>query len=216
MHSPSPRARPRLPPFLIATLLGCGGAIGCGGQEPAGPAPPPGPPAVAQVVIASPIGTLLAVARGVELQATARDRSGNGVPGATFVWATTDPAIATVAGGRVTGVAPGAVTITATSDGIRGSIDLVLVRADLDGTRALLTDPLVGALVTGALPATAAALRSALQAAADAATTGNVAAIRNGLAAVRGRLGSPANADESILLPLLLLFVDQAERLLNL
>ncbi|HEU5183561.1 MAG TPA: PKD domain-containing protein [Gemmatimonadaceae bacterium] len=58
----------------------------------------------------------------VQLTATPRDASGDPLNGRAITWATSDPEVATVDGaGLATGVAPGAATITATSEGVSGT-----------------------------------------------------------------------------------------------
>src|SRR5207247_7334120 len=58
----------------------------------------------------------------VQLTAPPKDANGNTLAGRTIAWASSNPAAATVnTSGRVTGVAAGTATITATSEGKSGT-----------------------------------------------------------------------------------------------
>jgi len=76
---------------------------------------------VASVVI-SPVTAVVLVGATVQLTATLKDAAGNLLSGRSVTWTSSAPAVATVSStGLVTGVAAGAVTITATSEGKTGS-----------------------------------------------------------------------------------------------
>jgi alpha-tubulin suppressor-like RCC1 family protein len=60
----------------------------------------------------------LEVGGSLDLQVIARDAAGNELPGRTATLTTSNPAVATVAGGRLTGVSLGTVNVTATVEGI--------------------------------------------------------------------------------------------------
>src|SRR5207245_2421542 len=73
-------------------------------------------------VAMSPATAAVLVGATVQFTATLLDAAGNVLSGRSVTWASTGPAVATVSStGLVTGVAPGAVTITATSEGQGGS-----------------------------------------------------------------------------------------------
>lgn len=90
----------------------------------------------------------------LSLSAATRDGSGNLLTGRIVTWQTSNAAVATVSStGVVTGVLPGTVTITATSEGQQGQAQLAVVAADLgqivDSIRAAFNLPaLAGAIVT--------------------------------------------------------------------
>jgi Bacterial Ig-like domain (group 2) len=63
------------------------------------------------------------------LTAVAKDSSGNAVSGVTFSWASSDPAKATVSNGVVSGVAEGAVNITASANGVTSNAAQLSVSA---------------------------------------------------------------------------------------
>ena len=120
------RARLIAPAVLVhsALLTGCGDDGGSNIQEP----PPPQAP-VASVTVTAPV-TTIQVGQTVQLVATAFDAEGARLENRAFDWAPSDPTIATVfASCLVTGVAPGEVQISATSEGITGSIAITIVPA---------------------------------------------------------------------------------------
>src|SRR5439155_714149 len=76
---------------------------------------------VASVAV-SPVAAGLPVGTTTQLTATPEDSSGTALTGRAVTWATSNGAVATVsASGLVTGVAAGSATITATSEGQRGT-----------------------------------------------------------------------------------------------
>jgi len=73
-------------------------------------------------VSVTPATPSVQVGQNVQLTATPRDANGTALTGRVVTWATSDAAVATVNGsGRVTGVAAGSATITATSEGQSGT-----------------------------------------------------------------------------------------------
>ena len=94
-------------------LTGCGG--GSGGGDPA-------PPRVVAALTVTPSEqTLEALGAMVQLQATARDRSGN-VMSAPFSWSASDTSVVTVdSSGLVTAVANGTATVTVRSGAVSAS-----------------------------------------------------------------------------------------------
>ena len=95
---------------LVASVL----AAGCGGDSS-------GPPAVKFVAVSS-LASQVEVGATVQFTATAKDGKGNTLSGRTVTWSSSAPTVASVDGaGVVTGVTPGAATITATSEGASGT-----------------------------------------------------------------------------------------------
>src|SRR5215210_5358109 len=88
--------------------------VACTGDSPSGPAPPPPPPppAVASVKLSRDTATIVPQAT-VQIAATALDAAGQTLD-RSVSWTSSDETKARVANGVVTGVAPGAATITAT------------------------------------------------------------------------------------------------------
>ncbi|MEZ4417614.1 MAG: fibronectin type III domain-containing protein [Gemmatimonadota bacterium] len=70
----------------------------------------------------APRSVEIAVGEVVQLTATAYSGDGSAVSGPALNWSSSDPAVASVdASGRVTGLAPGTVAVTATGSGVAGS-----------------------------------------------------------------------------------------------
>jgi trimeric autotransporter adhesin len=85
------------------------------------------PVPVASVTIAPALDTLI-VGQAVQLVATTLDGNGGTLTGRTIVWDGSDDAVATVSSaGRVTALAPGTMTATATSEGKTGAATIVVL-----------------------------------------------------------------------------------------
>ena len=85
-----------------------------------------GPAAVASVEV-SPATFQVQAGAAIALAATPRDASGNALTGRSVTWASGNTAIAQVSGaGAVSGVSPGATTITATIEGVPGSANVTV------------------------------------------------------------------------------------------
>ncbi len=75
----------------------------------------------------SPAAANVSVGDSVQLAATLKDTAGNVLSGRSVLWASSDWGVATVsASGLVTGAAVGAPTITATSEGLRGTVSITV------------------------------------------------------------------------------------------
>src|ERR1044071_2526162 len=84
---------------------------------------------VASVTV-TPATASVGVGQAVGLVATPKDANGNALSGRVVTWASSAPAVATVNGsGLVTGLAAGAATITATSEGQSGSAAITVTAA---------------------------------------------------------------------------------------
>jgi uncharacterized protein YjdB len=104
------------------------------------------PPPVASVSVSPPTASI-ALAGTVQLTATTRDAAGHELSGRTVEWSTSDPNIATVsASGLVTGTGGGQATITATSEGKRGS---ARVTVNIPDAASLVITPVAVAIVEG-------------------------------------------------------------------
>ena len=100
---------------LVAGILAFGWACGDG----------TGPPAsVATVTISSTTGVEVVPGGTQLLTAVAKDAKGNTLADRVVTWSSSDPAKATVVAGLVTGVAFGTATITASSEGHDGSVEV--------------------------------------------------------------------------------------------
>lgn len=131
---------------------GGGGGSGGGGGTPVTPTP------VVTSVGVAPTPVALTVGGTQQLTATPRDASGNAITGRTVTWTTSNAAAATVAGGLVSAVGAGSATITATCDGIAGTVS-VTVTAPPSGApvnRVILTPDILQLVVGGTGKITAA------------------------------------------------------------
>ena len=126
---------------------------------PTTPTNPVAPIVVGKVAIAgAPAGGALLVSGTVVLTATPISTTGSPVSGKTISWGSSDPTIATVTAGTVTGVASGPVMITATVDGVVGSTALsvrVPIPTPLAGAATPTVAAVLGGGVTLTIPATA-------------------------------------------------------------
>jgi hypothetical protein len=103
---------------FMTILAACGGGGGGGGGEPVR--------TVTTVTVSSPTAT---PKQGdtVQLTAVARDQFGDVMPGTTASWSSSAPAVATVsATGLLQALAGGSVTVTATINGVPGSLPLTI------------------------------------------------------------------------------------------
>ncbi|MCZ6915549.1 MAG: protein kinase [Gemmatimonadetes bacterium] len=90
------------------------------------PRPTPTPPTVAAVNV-SPATTRVSVGGTTQLNATARDASGNAVSGRSVAWVSNNTQVATVSSdGRVTGSSPGDARIQATIDGVTATANVTV------------------------------------------------------------------------------------------
>ena len=105
---------------LVATctalLLGCGG-------------PDATEPETVATVVLFPASAVVEPTRTLLLSATLRDNRRLVVSGRTLAWSSSDPRVATVEDGVVTGVREGTATITAVVDGQRGSASITVRRS---------------------------------------------------------------------------------------
>jgi len=75
----------------------------------------------------SPPTATVEVGATTQLSATATDANGNVLDDRSISWFSSSPAVATVSSsGVVTGVSPGLVTVTATSEGVSGSASITV------------------------------------------------------------------------------------------
>jgi hypothetical protein len=77
----------------------------------------------------SPATASIAVGQTVQLTATLLDVNGAPLSGRLITWASSAPGVASVSSGLVAGIAPGSVTITATSEGKSGASAITVTAA---------------------------------------------------------------------------------------
>jgi uncharacterized protein YjdB len=166
--------------------------------------------------VTSPIGSLLDVGGGAQLAAAAKDAKGGPAGGVTLTWASSNAGIVSVnSAGRIAALGVGTATISAQAGGVSGTLAVRVVDADLAGISALAKDAYVMALVV----ATTAEVRTRLEAATTSCVTGaqqgNLERIQSCIAAVRTEVANATDPTDRVLLAVIVLFVDQIERLLN-
>ena len=123
------------------------------------PAPAPAPVATVSVLPSS-AGVL--VGATAQLTATLRDSNGNTLTGRAVTWTTSNPSIATVSSsGLVSGVAPGNVTITATSEGKSGTAQISVFAPAPTPVATVTVTPASSTLAAGATTQLTATLRDA-------------------------------------------------------
>jgi alpha-tubulin suppressor-like RCC1 family protein/uncharacterized protein YjdB len=120
MQNAAPETSPafRTPVSPVPTTA----AVPPAAAAPPAPSPPPRPSPITEVLVTAPTPRGAAGA-SLQLQATGRDAHGDTQSGARIRWSSSNPAVATVSpSGMVTLIAPGSVTITASSDeGVAGT-----------------------------------------------------------------------------------------------
>ncbi len=111
----------------LLLLLAGFAATSCGGEGTGSTNVVIPPPASVAVVEVSPGSATLLPAQTAQLSAVTRDASGQTLTGRAVTWASSAQAVATVDGnGLVTAVAPGAASVTATSEGRSGSASITV------------------------------------------------------------------------------------------
>ena len=110
-----------IPSLTVALLLpACGDDSGDDLQEPASRP-------VAEVIVGAEV-TTIDVGQTMQLTATALDANGNVLEDRVFVWTSANPGVAAVSEtGLVTGVAEGQTEISATTEGIAGSLGITIL-----------------------------------------------------------------------------------------
>ncbi len=114
-------------------LLFCGVILGaaCGTGGGNGGSTAPAKPAVASLVLTLPSGVLVE-GDSATASVVVTDATGNPLTGRAIEWTSSAPAIAMVSSsGVVWGVAPGAATIIASSEGISDSASIRILRSPL-------------------------------------------------------------------------------------
>lgn len=86
----------------------------------------PDPPAITTISL-SPLSAQIETGASVTLVATILDQRSAPYVGGALVWSSANPAVATVVGGSVVGVAPGTTTIVASANGKQGAATIVVV-----------------------------------------------------------------------------------------
>lgn len=115
----------------------------------------PPPPAPVATVTVSPATASVATGNDTPLEATLRDAEGNILSDRVITWSSDNTAVATVADGIVTGIAPGGpVTITATSENKSGTAQITVTGPPVANITITPDEPDVAVGFTIALTAT--------------------------------------------------------------
>lgn len=127
----------RRPRWLAAILLAL--LIACGGGDDGGPTEPDGTdgsePRISSITVSPSSAELPEIGETWEFEATARDASGDEIPGVSFTWSSSASEVATVgADGTATARANGATTIEARADGVTGAATLTVRAGELAWT----------------------------------------------------------------------------------
>lgn len=176
-----PPPRHRRAATLAAPLLSALLAAACTD----GPSAPPAPPTV--TVRSTAGGSTLVSGSTLALVAEAKDGKGRAISAPAVTWSSSDPAVAAVAGGVVTGAKVGTATITAAISGGSGSLS-VTVTPGVPAVLLVRTQP--GGAAVGAPFATPAAVE--LRDAAGNLATDAVLPVTATLASGGGTLGGSA------------------------
>jgi len=169
---------------------------------------------VANIVVTSPIDTVMAVGRTVSMAAAATNSSGSPVS-ASFNWNSTNTSVATVNGsGLVSVQAAGTTTVQASASGVTGGIAMRAVDADLAAVTAAMTDPFRLALAAALTGTPASTLSSIITTCAAQVASGHVRALDTCLISALNVSGTDGN--DQALLGVLALFFEHAQRQLNL
>lgn len=175
------------------------------------------PPVVHSVVITSSVDTIVLRGRTAQLTAIARDAQGTAIGGRQVLWGSSSTGVATVnSSGMLTAVGSGSVTIRADIDGVRGTLRLRVIDANLSPIADLAADAYLRRLVAELTAATRTAVEGALAALDDAVDSGNVAEMLAASATIRSQAGSAKDPSDRVLLAVLVLFMEHIERILDL
>ena len=165
---------------------------------------------------ATPDATALAVGETVTLSAEATDAQGTGVAGVSFTWQSSNESVATVdAIGVASAVAPGTVTITASSGDASGSAIVSVLTAAVTSLRDLTSDALIVSLLDGVSVTARDGLAVAVEGVLRGLAEGDVAASQAALADARNIVGGTATGDDVVFFAVLDVVFDYFDGVLN-
>lgn len=189
---------------LLALLPACGGDSA-------------GPPTPSTITVESPAGDLLDVTTTVQLEATALNGRGDPISGVSFTWSSSNPsAVRVSASGQVTAEGVGTSTVTASTSGRSGSLQLEVVEADLAAVTALTGDPYPDSLVSGLTATTQPDVETAWDACATGAAEENLRTVQECVDDIGSEAAAATDGTDDALLAVLVLFTEQIERHLGL
>ena len=141
---------------VLAVLAAAFVLAGCGGGDHSSTNPPP-PPAVATVELSHQSATLK-VGDILTITAVAKDASGQALTGRTATWSSSNPSVASVSGGAVSGLAPGVAEITVS---IEGKTAKATITVELPGVASITVSPQRNYVQVGSTVQLTAVLRDA-------------------------------------------------------
>ena len=164
--------------------------------------------------VTSPVGPIIAVGRAVTLTAAATDSDGAPMSGVIFEWTSNDASVSVDNTGTATGSSAGRAMVTATAQGVSGSLALRTVNADLVGVTGTVSDALAEALRAGLGTATRGSIGNLITTCSDYAASGHVTNLDTCLTQALAVDG--ADGDERTRLAVHTLFLQHAQELLQL
>lgn len=174
----------------------------------------PNTPAVVRTVtLTSSVDTIVVRGRTAQLSATPTDAQGRTIVGRQVRWQADAPAIATIdASGLLTAISSGHVTITAEVDGVRGQLALLVVPMGLENVQQVAADAYTQSLALSLTPAVRASVQASLAAIHQAASVGNVVAMRRSVAEVARLTTGSEDPTDRALLAVLSIIIAHLER----
>ena len=178
----------------------------------------PGTPVATTVAVTSPIDSILAVGKTTQLSAAPRDAAGAPVPNLTVTWSSTNATALAVAGtGVLSALTAGTATISASVPGpATGTLRMRAVDADLATIGTLAADAYATALIAAMTPAKRAAVQPAWTMCATGAASGGVVAIMQCGSGIVAEAEPSTDATDRVLVEVLRLYSDEAQRRLGL
>ena len=169
------------------------------------------------VEVTSPIDTIMAEGRSVQLGAVAKDSRGATVPAISVTWSSSNEGVATVSSaGVVDAVAPGSAVISAAAGRATGSLRMRIVAVDLGAIAALLADPYATALVDGLGEAPRGHVQAAIAACHSANEAGHVIAMGECLESITAEAATVTAGTGRVLATMLGIFAQHGRLLLSL
>ena len=193
-------------PFVL--LAGCSG--GGGVTEPA-------EPSIAEILVSSPIDTLIDLDSPVQLAVSAVDDQGQSISVGEVSWSSSNSSVATVStSGLVRPESTGTVRVTAEILGVEGSLDLRIIQAEENRISTILADPFLDVLVQSLTSSLGTPLEDALVSAASELAAGDLVGALSGLEAAQSALATATDPTDRSLAAVIDLSLVRALSLFNL
>ena len=174
------------------------------------------PTSASSLEVTSPFDSIVAVGKTLLLAWTVKGSNGFVTCCVPIVWRSSNPAALAVSEGRVTGVAPGVATISATSGSAKDSLRMRAVQADLATIDVLAWDPYASALAQALSPGTRDAVALAFGWCKSGTPLGAVVTIMQCVTGVTAAAVTATDPSDRVLLATLQLYTDETQRRLGL